>query len=121
MTGGTCFLLLPEFYGWFDGKPRHFWFPKLTYENKDTQSLVRSSWVVGILLLIIGSVVYVMASSQTLMLNFLRVAYWLIATWILLKLVLLVSDFFFESLNIHISIFLFLLRQNVTFFFKIRQ
>ena len=75
MTGGTCFLLLPEFYGWFDSKPRHFWFPKLTYENKDTQSLVRSSWVLGILLLIIGSVVYVMASSQTLMLNFLRVAY----------------------------------------------
>ena len=94
LAGGTGLLLIPNFYGWFSGKPRHFWFPKLNYEDADIQSLVRFTWLSGIVLVIIGS--FAVAANDNQIPNgvgwmIFEIIYSLIGVWIILKAILLIG------------------------------
>lgn len=94
MTGGVSLLLLPVFYSWYVSKPRHFWYTKLTYQDKEIQSLIRFLWLAGVLLIIIGSIIYALTGP------FKSDGFWWILTdmatllvfpWVLLRVFLFIS------------------------------
>ena len=94
MTGGISLLLLPVFYSWYVSKPRHFWCTELTYQDEQTQSLIRPLWLAGVLLIIIGSIIYALTGP------FKHDGFWRILTniatllvfpWMLLRVFLFIS------------------------------
>lgn len=94
LSGGWAFLLIPEFYGFFVASPRHFWFPALTYSDNNVQSQVRSAWLGGILLAVIG--IILIAANDTRIPDgigwvILEIVYLLLVTWVLLKAILLIA------------------------------
>lgn len=94
MSGGTCFLLIPSFYSWFAGNPRRFWRTQLKYEDSDTQSLVRTTWIGGLVLFTIGAVVSSVNdphNSEGIVWVILEIAYLFIVTWLLVKTILLAA------------------------------
>ena len=94
LSGGLGFLLLPTFYGWFVSDHRHFWFSRLTYEDPQTQSMVRSTWLAGIIFLIVGAILVTINDADNhgeIMRGLFEIIYLLIGLWIILKIILLVG------------------------------
>ena len=81
MSGGSAFLLVPNFYGFFVATPRHFWFSTLNYGNARDQALVRSTWLIGVFFLIIGATL-VAANLNRFELIIFKITYLLIGAWI---------------------------------------
>lgn len=93
-SGSFVFLLFATFYSWFASKRRRFWLFNLTYDDADTQSLVRSTWLAGILLLIIGALVIALNDSRNpdgIFWVVFEITYLIVCTWIFLKAFLLVA------------------------------
>ena len=94
LTGGVCFLLTSDFYGWFDEDARKFFLPKLSYENSDTQSLVRTTWLCGIIILLIGAIVVSVNNPEnngSIGWIMFEIVYLFVSAWILRKLILLAA------------------------------
>lgn len=94
LSGGTCFLLVPNFYSWFAGNSRRFWRTQLKYKDSDTQSFVRVTLIVGLVFLIIGAVVYSVNDPRNpagIGWEILEIVYLLITTWLLVKTILLAA------------------------------
>lgn len=95
-------MLHPDLYGWFAAKPRHFWFFKLNYDDADTQSLVRSYWLVGLILIFGGSVLVAVNNPKNqgmFIWILLEIAYLLVCVWILLKAILLIAIIVYSLWN----------------------
>lgn len=93
LSGGLAFLLLPNFYSFFVATPRRFWLPALTYDDADIQAIVRSTWLAGISLIIIGATLVAVYDSRNpdgIEWILLEIAYLLICVWIILKAILFV-------------------------------
>lgn len=94
LSGGTCFLLFPSFYSWFAGNPRRFWRTQLKYEDSDTQSLVRTTWIGGLVLFTIGAVVYSVndpRNSEGICWILFEMVYLLFSAWLIIKIILLIA------------------------------
>ena len=91
LVGGVGLFLTPDFYSWFHEDSRHFWLPKLTYADSDTQSFVRTTWILGIVFCIIGSVIVSVndpRNPEGYGWIFFETIYLLISAWVLRKLIL---------------------------------
>ncbi|MBQ8677425.1 MAG: hypothetical protein IJ529_03015 [Alphaproteobacteria bacterium] len=82
---------MPTFHSWFASKQRCFWLVKLTYEDADTQVLVRSTWIAGILLFAIGAILVSINNSGKVAWVLCEIAYLVVYAWLLLKAILLIS------------------------------
>jgi len=87
-------LLTSDFYGWFDEDARKFFLPKLSYENSDTQSLVRTTWLCGIIILLIGAIVVSVNNPEnngSIGWIMFEIVYLFVSAWIMRKLILLAA------------------------------
>ena len=94
LSGGTCFLLLPNFNSWFSCNQRRFWRIQLKYEDADTQSFVRTTLSGGILLLLTGAVVISVndpRNPEGIGWVLCEIVYLLIAAWLIVKSILLAA------------------------------
>ncbi len=55
LSGSCIFFLVVFFHSWYGYRPRRFWTSRLTYEDADTQSMVRFAWATAWIFAIIGS------------------------------------------------------------------
>lgn len=94
LSGGTCFLLLPNFCSWFAGNPRRLWRLQLKYDDADMQSFVRTTWIGGLVLFTIGAVVASVndpRNSEGIVWVVIEIAYLFITAWLLVKTILLAA------------------------------
>lgn len=56
LSGATCMFIWLGCVSWFGGEPRRFWLARLTYKDSGIQQMVRSTWLAGWCLLVIGAV-----------------------------------------------------------------
>ena len=93
LVGSVAFLLIPNVFSWFEGNPRRFWFARLTYKKPDDQAFVRSTWLIGAVLLVIGSSVLALNNPDIpagIGWVLFDIVYWFLFTWIFIKVILLV-------------------------------
>ncbi|MBO6281016.1 MAG: hypothetical protein J6N49_00645 [Alphaproteobacteria bacterium] len=94
LSGGTCFLLLPNFCSWFAGNPRRFWRLQLKYDDADMQSFVRTTWIGGLVLFTIGAVVASVndpRNSEGIVWILFEMVYLLFSAWLIIKTILLIA------------------------------
>ena len=94
LSGGTCFLLVPNFCSWFAGNPRRFWFPQLKYDDTDLQSFTRIAFIVGLLFLISGAFVCSVVDPHTsagICWILFEMVYLLFSAWLIIKTILLIA------------------------------
>ena len=72
LSGAACMFIWISCVSWFEGKPRRFWLARLTYDDKQMQSMTRSFWVFGWFLASLGAL-FVSINDTRMPLTFINV------------------------------------------------